>query len=258
MQLYSQDYGGGDCHETIILLHGLLGSSRNWVTVGKLLAKDHHFIGLDLRNHGKSPHDPAMSYSIMVDDVGQWMDEHGLKEAHIAGHSMGGKVGMLLACTNPDRVKTLTIVDIAPKAYAPHFQIAFDAMSNIDPSLYKGIAEVDRALATYIDDPVLRQFLLTNLKRNPAGTFDWQINLNGITRALPELSANPLKPDMVYTGPCLLLHGSKSDFVKPDDRKIVINHFPECKMLEVPDSGHNVHIDNRHFFSDQMLKMLRL
>ena len=255
MRLHHQDYGKGG-EQTIILLHGLLGSSRNWVTVGKLLAQDHHVVGLDLRNHGKSPHDSLMSYSAMVDDVGEWMEDHQLPKAHIVGHSMGGKVAMLFACTNPDRVSSLIIADVAPIDYSLHFRTAFDAMGNIDPSRYNRIAEVDQALAEYLDDSVLRQFLITNLTRNEAGTFDWQVNLEALTQALPELSRNPIRQTMHYNGPCLLLHGEHSSFVQPEDHKMITHHFPECRIVEVPGAGHNVHIDNRHFVSEQISRFL--
>lgn len=256
MQLHHQDYGEGG-EQTIILLHGLLGSSRNWVTVGKLLAKKHHVVGLDLRNHGKSPHESSMSYPMMVNDVCEWMEQHRLQHAHIVGHSMGGKVAMLLACSKPERVRSLTIADIAPKNYPPHYRNAFDAMESIDPSRYSRIAEVDQALAEHLDDVVLRQFLITNLKRNEAGTFDWQVNLEAMTRALADLSSNPIQETMSYDGPCLLLHGEHSGFVLPEDHAGIIRHFPRCRIVEVPGAGHNVHIDNRHFFSEQILGLLQ-
>ena len=255
MRLHHQEYGNGG-EETIILLHGLLGSSRNWVTVGKLLAKDHHVVGLDLRNHGKSPHEPMMSYPIMVNDVCEWMDAQQLPSAHLVGHSMGGKVAMLMACTHPERVNSLTIADIAPRDYDPHFKIAFDAMASVDPSRYQKIAEVDNALADYVEDAELRQFLVTNLKRNEKGTFDWQVNLEGITRALREISANPLGANMVYAGPTLLLHGERSDYVKTTDHGAIMRHFPRCRIVEVPGARHNVHIENRHFFAEETSRML--
>ena len=53
---------------------------------------------LDLRNHGSSPHADDMSYETMMDDVLGWMDARDVKRTTLLGHSMGGKVAMLLAC----------------------------------------------------------------------------------------------------------------------------------------------------------------
>ena len=256
MKLSHREFGGtGDC--PILLLHGLLGSARNWVTVGKLLSDGAPVFALDLRNHGNSPHADVMDYSLMADDVLHWMDAHSITTAHLVGHSMGGKTAMRLACSHADRVQSLTIADIAPRSYAPHFRTAFDAMHQIEPQHYRRIAEVEAALTPHLNDAAMRQFLVTNLKRNDSGTFDWQINLSAITRALPTLSESPLNTGDQYDGPSLLLHGEHSDFVLPEDHQTIRNHFPDLTSAVVPDSGHNVHVENRTFFAEQVLHLIR-
>ena len=60
---------GGPGQPPMIVLHGLLGSARNWLSTGRDLAKHHHVLALDARNHGKSPHVPLMNYEVMVDDL---------------------------------------------------------------------------------------------------------------------------------------------------------------------------------------------
>jgi esterase len=58
--LYHRDLGGaGD--PPIVILHGMLGSSRNWQTAGRELASARRVLAVDLRNHGLSPHAPGMS-----------------------------------------------------------------------------------------------------------------------------------------------------------------------------------------------------
>ncbi len=256
MELFHRDFGG-EGNPPLVLLHGLLGSSRNWVTVARLLSADFHVFGLDLRNHGKSPHADAMNYPVLAADVLEWLDAHELDEVHMVGHSMGGKTAMWLGCNHPHRIASLTIADIAPKPYSPHFRIAFDGMHHVDPTQYNRISEVEQALSEKIDDPILRQFLVTNLVRNQKGTFNWQVNLNGLTAGLSELSSNPLTVDMHYKGSSLLLHGAKSDFVDSSDWEKVLHHFPQCKIVEVPDAGHNVHVENRSFFASQVVALLR-
>src|SRR5258708_3415530 len=101
----------------MLVLHGMLGSSRNWQTTGRDLAQYYHVFALDARNHGKSPHDPVMTYEAMMEDLIAWMDAQGITKAVMAGHSMGGKTAMLLACRHPERVERLVGVEIAPKTY---------------------------------------------------------------------------------------------------------------------------------------------
>src|SRR3954463_6298887 len=104
VKLFHRDLGGTD-KPPLILLHGMLGSSRNWQTAGAELSEHFHVCALDLRNHGKSPHADHMSYDEMLDDVLAWLDEHEVSCATVVGHSMGGKIAMLLACRHPARVE---------------------------------------------------------------------------------------------------------------------------------------------------------
>ncbi len=114
----------------MIILHGILGSSRNWQTAGGDLASRYHVFALDLRNHGGSPPAGEMTFAAMADDVRAWIDAHGLGRVTLLGHSMGGKVAMLYACRHPERVDKLVVVDIAPKDYAWAGQrAAFAAMN---------------------------------------------------------------------------------------------------------------------------------
>src|SRR5690606_16173510 len=108
---------GGEGKPPLVVLHGLLGSARNWQSAGRDLAADFHVCALDLRNHGDSFHAREMTYAIMADDVCAWLDARGWQRVRLMGHSMGGKVAMVLACRFPERVEKLVAVDIAPKAY---------------------------------------------------------------------------------------------------------------------------------------------
>ncbi len=125
VNLAHREFGGPESGEPVVLLHGLLGSSRNWQGLARILAETHQVTGLDLRNHGSSPHHPIMDYPSMAADVQAWLDG---RTVHLVGHSMGGKVAMQLACENPACIRSLTVVDIAPRAYPARWQREFAAM----------------------------------------------------------------------------------------------------------------------------------
>jgi len=256
MLLNHRQFGQREDEIPLILIHGLLGSSRNWVTIAGRLGAEILTYALDLRNHGESNHHDEMSYDLMKQDLINWMDSQAIQKAHWIGHSMGGKLAMILACNHPERVESLTIADIAPKNYSPHFRIAFDAMLQVDPSRFSRLKEVEEALSEYLEDAEMRQFLLTNLRRNARGSFDWIIHLQAIQRALAELSANPLHPESRYEGYCQLLYGEKSDIVNEADHATIIQHFPKCAIIEIQNAGHNIHIDERNQVVDAILKLV--
>ncbi len=100
--------------QTILILHGLFGSKRNWQSIARQLSEHFRVFTLDLRNHGESEHSETMSYQDMADDVFQFISDHDLEEVSIVGHSMGGKVAMQMALGHPEIIKRLVIIDIAP------------------------------------------------------------------------------------------------------------------------------------------------
>ena len=80
LQLHHVDLGGAG-KPPLIVLHGLLGSSRNWLSTGRDLARHYHVHALDARNHGRSPHAAEMTYEAMMGDILGWMDAQGLARA---------------------------------------------------------------------------------------------------------------------------------------------------------------------------------
>jgi esterase len=248
VHLYHRDVGGAG-KPPLLLLHGMLGSARNWQTAGADLALHFHVRALDLRNHGKSPHVPTMSYAEMMDDVLRWMDGQQLGSATLVGHSMGGKVAMLLACRHPERVQRLVIVDIAPKNYFwPGHRASFAAMNELAFADLKSRAEAEMRFEARVPSWSLRKFLTTNLERRSDGSWYWQINLPVLTAALPELEKNPLRPEDRFTGPTSFVAGEKSNYIEPEDHQEIRRHYPAATIRILPNCGHNPHMEAREAF----------
>jgi esterase len=247
LPLHDRDFGG-EAEPPYVILHGMLGSSRNWQTVGRDLASVRRTFALDLRNHGLSPHAAEMTYAAMTADVLAWMEGRGLGAVDLVGHSMGGKVAMLLACRHPEKVRRLVVVDIAPKPYAwPAHRIEYAAMKGLDLATLTSRAEAEARLEKAIPAWPMRKFLVSSLERTPAG-WSWQFNLPVLASALPELEGNPLAAGDRFDGPVLFVVGGKSDYVQPGDSETIRAHFPSARIETLAGSGHNPHIDAREAF----------
>ena len=161
MTLYSRIEGAGT---PLIILHGFLGMSDNWKSLATQFAAEGFQVhALDLRNHGKSFHSDEFSYEVMVRDVVNYINLHQLKNSVVLGHSMGGKVAMLLATAHPNLVSKLIIADIGPKYYAPHHQTILAGLNAVDFSKSPSRSEVEQILSNFITDFGTRQFLLKSL-----------------------------------------------------------------------------------------------
>jgi pimeloyl-ACP methyl ester carboxylesterase len=257
MLLYHRDLGGKG-RPPLLILHGLLGSSRNWQTVGCLLSGDFHVHALDLRNHGESPWRDEQSYDLMVEDVLTWMDRQEIERASFLGHSMGGKVIMRLACRHPNRVKGLVVVDIAPRAYPSTHILEFEAMNALRTSDLTSRAEAEEKMKVLVTDWALRKFLLTNLERSDDGRFSWKINIFALEESMGNLEEEPLDPEDRFPEPILFLLGGKSSYFRQEDEVVALEHFPRARFVRIEESGHNPHIETRDRFVEEVRKHLHV
>jgi len=236
MILHATDIGEGP---PAVLLHGLFGTATNFATIQKRLAAGRRVLAFDLRNHGRSGHDTAMSYGVMAQDVLDTLHAHGLEQAALVGHSMGGKVAMQVALRFPERVTRLLVADIAPVAYKPRYRAISEAMLSLPlrPELTRAAA--DEWLLPAVPDPAVRAFLLSNLRfgASPA----WRIGLAEIASALPEIEG--WSGAGVYGGPTLVLRGEQSDYVRPEHRALFRALFPAARFATLRNAGHWLHAD---------------
>ncbi len=72
---------------------------------------------IDLLNHGKSPIAKDFDLAIMADKIFELMDKLKINKVNLLGHSLGGKIAMLMALFNPAKIESLIIEDIAPVDY---------------------------------------------------------------------------------------------------------------------------------------------
>ena len=240
MKLPVTSYGASGT--PVVVMHGLFGSSRNWMTAARRLAAEHRVFAFDLRNHGTSPHTDTMSYPEMAEDVYETISSLGVGPVALVGHSMGGKTAMLTALRHADVVERLVVVDAAPVSYPPAFVEYAQAMRNADLSSVQRRAEVDAQLVDAVPTPGTRAFLLQNLILDDQGA-RWRPNLPVIEAALPAISAWPEDESGRYDGPTLFIYGGKSDYVQHNHRATIERYFPQAQFAEIPEAGHWVHAE---------------
>ena len=240
----------------VVLLHGLFASFSSWLGVARRLARDFSVYAVDLRNHGGSFHSPAFSYPVMAADVAAFLDAQGLAQAHLVGHSMGGKVAMQFAADFPDRLSRLVVVDMAPRGYPPALDEIFDAVASLDPAAFTDRAQAVAALADRVPCLMTRRFLAKNLVRGPDGRLRWRIGLAGIDANRSEIYRGIDLPDAL-PHPALFIAGRLSDYITPSDGALIRRFFPRSETVEVADAGHFVHVDAPHAFCELVIDFLK-
>jgi esterase len=239
--LHHRDSGQGP--RTLLLLHGLFGSSANWLRIARQLEPDWRVVVPDLRNHGRSFHDPEVSYPALAGDVQALLDALGLERAAVVGHSMGGKTAMWLALTAPDRVERLVVVDSAPVGSTRSMAGLLRGLADLDLRALPDRAAVDAVLAGAVADTRVRQYLLQNLVRHE-GAWRWRMNVPALLAGIDLIRGWPTPPTgSRYLGQTLFLHGGESGYVQPEHEPIIRALFPYARFRSVPGAGHWVYAD---------------
>ena len=214
IMLYSKIEGEG---KPFLILHGFLGMSDNWKTLGLEFSKLPYQVHmLDLRNHGRSLQSPEFDYQIMAQDVKEYCAEKGLENIILLGHSMGGKVAMEIACTWPNLVEKLIIADIGTKFYPQHHQSILEGLMSVNFSLKPSRSDVDEQVSKYVTDFGTRQFLLKSLYWKDSDQLDYRFNINYLNENIDEIGKE-LSTDKLFVKETLFLRGSKSNYILDED-----------------------------------------
>lgn len=252
--LHSKILGQG---APLLILHGFLGMADNWKTLGGKYAENGFEVHLlDLRNHGRSFHSDDFSYELMVEDVVAYILAKNLNKVSVLGHSMGGKVAMLLAVSHSDKVARLLVADIAPKFYPAHHHRILEGLNALDFSSISSRGQADEKLAEYITDWGVRQFLLKNLYWKTKQQLGLRINLKALSNAQEEIG-EPLPSSSIFKGKTLFLRGSKSEYIHPDDTSEILRYFPNAQVETVDNAGHWLHAENPKQFFEKSLAFLQ-
>ncbi len=233
--------GSGD-KPPVLFLHGLYGQGRNWGGIAQGLDADRHRVLVDLRNHGASPWDDDMRYDAMAADVARLIETVGGRAA-VIGHSLGGKVAMILALTEPAMVDRLVVVDIGPTehpAETANFAAILKALPVAD---LDSRAAAGRRLSAEIADPGVRNFLLQSLTRGTDGGFVWRLNLDAIISARETMRGFPAPENAVYRGATLVIAGGASPYIGTAEKQAFDRFFPGYRLHSIADAGHWVHSD---------------
>ena len=264
MKLFYRKYGEGPA---LIILHGLYGSSDNWVSVAKKISNKFKVYLPDLRNHGNSPHSEIHDYEALSDDIIEFAEARQLSRFFLAGHSMGGKTAVSVAVRKPELLMGLIVADISPfadhraaeSAVREHLQI-LKAMAATDLSGIKKREEVDYQLRELITSAEVRNLIMKNLQRNSDSSFSWKINVNSLIRNIGNITGAYKKDEFQYghiSGfPVVFLKGENSGYITTEGFNDILRIFPGAELKIIRNAGHWLHADNPEAVTESFLGLL--
>jgi pimeloyl-ACP methyl ester carboxylesterase len=178
----------------LVLLHGLTGQASTWDETGAKFAEFFRVYAVDIRGHGESDRPGDYSFEKMRDDVIGLLDQLGLDQISLLGHSMGGTVAYLIAEQQPGRIRRLVLEDTPP------------------PS------PIERPVPQRPDEPV---------------PFDWPV-VPGIFRQLNEPDPAWWDRLAEITAPTLIVSGGATSHVPQDEVAEAAARIPDATIHEIP------------------------
>jgi pimeloyl-ACP methyl ester carboxylesterase len=252
--LHSNIIGDG---RPFIILHGFLGMSDNWKTLGRKFSDKGFEVHLvDQRNHGRSFHHDVFNYNVIIDDLKEYCNSQNLKDIILLGHSMGGKAAMLFATTYPELVSKLIVVDIAPRYYPIHHDAILAGLQSLDFDLVSSRKEADKRLSRYVSEFGTRQFLLKNLYWEEKERLGLRINLPVLSEHVGEVG-EALPIHLSFSGDTLFLRGDKSEYISAKDEAGILRQFPNATIGTIKNAGHWLHAENPGDFFEEVISFLK-
>jgi pimeloyl-ACP methyl ester carboxylesterase len=248
----------GESGSRVVFCHGLFGQGRNFTAIGKALADHHRVTLVDMPDHGQSPWSDHFDYLTAADQVAELVAAD--DPVALVGHSMGGKISMLVALLHPELVERLVVVDVSPVPYdhATEFDRYITAMRAIDLDTLQRRSDAEDALREAVPDPTVRGFLLQSLRRE-GDHWRWYLNLEQLGRDLDDITGWPeaaLAGTAPYDGPVLWVGGADSKYVRPDYAGAMDRWFPRNRRVTVKGAGHWVHSERPEVFIEVLRRFL--
>jgi len=234
-------------NEIIFIVHGLFGSLSNLSSLAKELQANFDVVLIDVRNHGNSPRSKSMTYQEMANDIFTLADVLKAQEFSIIGHSMGGKIAMMSALLQPQRVKRLVVADIAPIAYGDRHSSVFMGLKSVQQLQAPNRTEAEKILAGYIETPEVRQFLLKSFQRSEDG-FDFLYNVDNLYDNYHLISGWP-DQEGSYDKPSLFIKGELSSYIDSQSQASIVTLFPNAKLKIIKNTGHWLHAEKPKSFN---------
>lgn len=231
----------------IVLLHGLFGNLDNLGVIARDLQHDFQTLQVDLRNHGLSPHSSDINYRLMAEDLLSLFDELALNDITVVGHSMGGKVAMMLTELAAERIARLVIIDMAPVAYPErHHDDVFAALNAVTESKVTQRTQAAEIMRKSGLHEGVISFLLKSFNEG-----EWRFNVPALQQHYSDIIGWHEVSE--WNKPVMFIRGELSPYIQDSYRPAIARQFPQARAYVAAGCGHWVHAEK----PQQVIRVIR-
>lgn len=252
--LHAVHHGDPD-RPKLVLLHGGGANAHWWDGVAPVLAQTHHVVALDFRGHGDSDH-PEPRPGAFQRDLVALLEHIGTPDAALLGHSMGGHVALEHAARHGGarRPRALVVVDVARGASGRTRRLMRLALA-----ARRSYRTREEAIARFrflppaprAPEELRRHIAAESVRQEPDGRFAFKFDPRWFS--LPPGQG----PVLAHVGaPTLIVRGADSPILSREGALSLVREIPGCRLVEIPDALHNVHLEQPGAFLDAVTAFL--
>jgi lipase len=237
VRLHVHEWGPADA-EPLLCLHGVTSWGGRFRRLAEERLGAFRVVAPDLRGHGLSDWEPPWNLRTHTDDLVETLDVLHLERVDVVGHSFGGRLGLELAASRPERVRRLVLLD--PAVWVPP-PVALERaeLAREDESYRSPDEAVLTRLETspHADPSVIEAELRQHLFLGEDGRWRPRFARSAVVAAYGEMAKPP--PLERVQAATLLVRGADSEVVPDPLVEITLETMPHCELVTVP-GGHIV------------------
>jgi len=234
-RMYYEDQGQG---EPVVFLHGGMATSADFAPLFPTYAARYRVLANDRWGYGRSGRRDGFEPGYLWQDTADtatWLDGLGVGRVHVIGHSDGGSLGLLLAITRPDLVRSL---------------VAVAAHTHSEPRTLEGLQRLQELLRT---SPGYRAALDRHLGPGGAAMAEvWYAHWLDPTRVTLDIRGEVSR----IRCPTLVIQGEEDEFATPAHAENLARAIPGAELWLIPHCRHSPHHEVREAFNERVLGFL--
>jgi pimeloyl-ACP methyl ester carboxylesterase len=256
LRLHAEVRGPEDAPLTVLCLHGLTRNAADFGFLAQHLSARYRVIAADQRGRRKSQWDPDpgnYNPGVYAADMFALLDALGVDRFAVIGTSMGGLMAMLMAASQPARLRGIVLNDIGPEIPVLGLQRLRDALNDRAPATTWADAATQckhlnqLAFPDYGDEQwqaFARRTYVEDAAGHPVAAFD-----PDILKALNAADLSTVQTDLwsmwprLETIPLLAIRGALSDILTADLLDAMGAAHADFTALTLPDRGHAPMLD---------------
>ena len=231
---------GKDGDPVVVLLHGGGANAHWWDHLAPRLAVAHHVVALDFRGHGDSDHPEPSETDAFDRDLEALLQHLGDPRPVLAGHSMGGHIAVRYTAARGG-VRALVALEIAQGA-APRDR----RRARLALLARRSYATREEAVRRYrflpaasdANETLRRHIAEHSVRKEEDGRFGFKFDARWFG-----LSAQQQPALEAILCPVLVVRGAESALLTHEGARSLVQALHDATLAEIPDAGHNVHLE---------------